>query len=878
MLCFLGVLVFLHPMMGGLFRVFGLIPEDFMIDQSLVSDILPNIDTLSFSPRLRLPVHTAKDLIVTDSWVSEKTSSEKVYRMFGQDPGLPGLAILKDESPIGLIFRSTLIERFSFRYSHELFGPKPITEFMDPLPVTVQISNDIDEIGKRFQGDTLPRAMDDGFLVVDGERFAGIGTWQMLMKCLSGRREELFSYMAHHDPLTGLPNRILFMSELERELGEGARGAIFYLDMDRFKEVNDKYGHQEGDRLLNEFSDRLLLSVRSQDLVARLGGDEFGILVRGLSQKSEIPMWIGQFMEHLKSPYKICGCDYEISASIGYCLYPRGDKDLATILRKADSRMYENKRERRAFQAQDTKLEGRNHSGGKEIVLSSHGIGASVFDGGGNQIASNILWQERVQGHEIGILSELEEVLRFSLPDGASGPFRVVISGDKRAVERDPGDSFEGESMDNLTGLYDRTSFYQKFFRAVTHQITLQDGCLLLLVMDLDRFQVTNDISGHTMGDRVLKAVSERLLKVVRKNDLVARLGGDEFALAFSGIQSRKAAEKVASEILQSISMPYTIDGQEYFLTASIGATIMPEDGEDFETLISNADMALSQSKEQGRFQVQFFSAEARERQTVRYSMEKRLFKALERNEFRLYYQPMIDMVTGRTTGAEALIRWIGEDGTPIPPDQFIPLAEENGMIVPIGQWVVKTALNELSVWRGYGLDHLRISINLSARQLQEPDFLLNFLQMLSHSGENPEQVMIEMTETVVMRKAQESIDLLSALKAHRIKIAIDDFGTGYSSLSYLRRFPVDVLKIDRSFVRQIGEMGEDSEIVRLITLLARALSLEVCAEGVESELELSYLREFGVGSYQGYLSSPAIPSGSFVDWVLKSRAGSITP
>ena len=847
-----------------------------MIDQSLVSDILPNIDNLSFSPRLRLPVHTAKDLIVTDSWVSEKTSSEKVYRMFGQDPGLPGLAILRDKKPIGLIFRSTLIERFSFRYSHELFGPKPITEFMDPLPVTVQISSDIDEIGKRFQGDTLPRAMDDGFLVVDGDRFSGIGTWQMLMKCLSGRREELFSYMAHHDPLTGLPNRILFMSELERELGEGACGAVFYLDMDRFKEVNDKYGHQEGDRLLNEFSDRLLLSVRSGDLVARLGGDEFGILVRGLSQKSEIPLWIGQFMENLKSPYKICGCNYEISASVGYCLYPHADKDLATILRKADSRMYENKRERRAFLAKDAKIEV-NDADPNGIVLFHNAFGASVFDGGGNQIASNIKWEERVQDHEGVVLPGLDEVLCFSVPEGASGPFRVVISADKSPVVRAAGDSFGGESMDNLTGLYDRTSFYQKFFRAVTHQTTLQDGCLLLLVMDLDRFQVTNDISGHTMGDRVLKAVSERLLKVVRKNDLVARLGGDEFALAFSGIQSRKAAEKVASEILQSISMPYTIDGQEYFLTASIGATIMPEDAEDFETLISNADMALSQSKEQGRFQVQFFSAQARERQTVRYSMEKRLFKALERNEFRLYYQPMMDMVTGRTTGAEALIRWIAEDGTLIPPDQFIPLAEENGMIVPIGQWVVKTALNELSVWRGYGLDHLRISINLSARQLQEPDFLLNFLQMLSHSGENPEQVMIEMTETVVMRKAQESIDLLGALKAHRIKIAIDDFGTGYSSLSYLGRFPVDVLKIDRSFVRQIGEMGEDSEIVRLITLLARALNLEVCAEGVESDLELGYLREFGVGSYQGYLASPAIPSESFVEWVLKSRSRSIS-
>ena len=845
-----------------------------MIDQSLVSDILPNLETLSFSPRLRLPVHTAKDLIVTDSWIPENTSSEKVYRMFGQDPGLPGLAILRDKRPIGLIFRSTLIERFSFRYSHELFGPKPITEFMDPLPVRVQISSDIDEIGKRFQGDSLPRAMDDGFLVVDGDRFAGIGTWQMLMKCLSGRREELFSYMAHHDPLTGLPNRILFMSELERELGEGAMGAVMYLDMDRFKEVNDKYGHQEGDRLLNEFSDRLLLSVRSGDLVARLGGDEFGILVRGLSQNSEISLWIGQFMEHLKSPYKICGYDYEISASVGYCLYPHTEKDLASILRKADSRMYENKRERRGCEGMKEKLSG-DHSGRTGNTLLTNSFGVAVLDVNGNQIASNPRWEEESQSEGRGSVVG-EEILTFSLPDGASSPFKILISEEVIPRMRVSLDSDGGESIDKLTGLHDRTSFYEKFFRAVTHQIPLEDGCLLLLVLDLDRFQVTNDISGHTIGDRVLKAVSERLLKVVRKNDLVARLGGDEFALAFSGIQSRKAAEKVASEILQSISMPYTVEGQEYFLTASIGATIMPEDGQDFETLISNADMALSQSKEQGRFQVQFFSAEARARQTVRYSMEKKLYKALERNEFRLYYQPMIDMVTGRTTGAEALIRWIAEDGTLIPPDQFIPLAEENGMIVPIGQWVVRTALKELSVWRQSGLNHLRISINLSARQLQEPDFLLNFLQMLSYSGENPENIMIEMTETVVMHKAQESIDLLGVLKAYGIRIAIDDFGTGYSSLSYLRRFPVDVLKIDRSFVRQIGAMGENSEIVRLISLLARALSLEVCAEGVESDLELSYLREFGVGSYQGYLSSPAIPSELFIHWVLKSRAGSL--
>ena len=198
-----------------------------MLDQPLVSDIFPTLETAPFSSRLRLPVHTARELVVTTAWVSENAPAEKVYRMFGQDPRLPGLAILRDQCPVGLIFRSTLIERFSFRYSHELFGPKPITSFMDPRPVSLDVSTDIDEVGRRLEKDFLPRTMEDGFLVVDKGRFVGIGTWQMLMKCLSERREELFSYMAHHDPLTGLPNRIRFMETIEAELEKGGKGAMF---------------------------------------------------------------------------------------------------------------------------------------------------------------------------------------------------------------------------------------------------------------------------------------------------------------------------------------------------------------------------------------------------------------------------------------------------------------------------------------------------------------------------------------------------------------------------------------------------------------------------------------------------------------------------
>ncbi|MEC4683930.1 MAG: diguanylate cyclase [Nitrospirota bacterium] len=842
-----------------------------MLDQPLVSDIFPTLETAPFSSRLRLPVHTARELVVTTAWVSENAPAEKVYRMFGQDPRLPGLAILRDQCPVGLIFRSTLIERFSFRYSHELFGPKPITSFMDPRPVSLDVSTDIDEVGRRLEKDFLPRTMEDGFLVVDKGRFVGIGTWQMLMKCLSERREELFSYMAHHDPLTGLPNRIRFMETIEAELEKGGKGAMFYIDLDRFKAVNDRYGHQEGDRLLNEFADRLLLSSGPGELVARLGGDEFGVLLPGADDPRGASQWIAQFMSSLEKPCLIAGHPYRISASVGYCLYPESGRNLSTIFNEADTQMYRVKRQRNGERSMRSNKEEKDSGIGDPDELS---LGVAVMDDEGRPLARNRRWDPG---------SSTRTALAFSIPASLTekGDLALKVSISGKIPLGDGADSGPPEmSQDKLTGLLDRTSFYSCLSKAVAEQSQKSGTCLLLLVMDLDRFQATNDISGHTVGDRVLKAVSERLMTVVRQNDLVARLGGDEFALVFSGVTTRSAAEKLAEEILQAVSLPYQIDGQEYFLTTSIGATIMPEDARDFETLISNADLALSQSKDRGRYQVQFFSAVDRAQQTARYSMEKRLYKALERKEFRLHFQPIIDMETHRTVGAEALIRWMGGDGTVVPPDQFIPIAEENGMIVPVGEWVIRAALEELSIWKASGLGGLRVAINLSARQLQEPGFLAHFLEILDRSGEDPGQVTIELTETVLMRKAQESIELLGAMKARNICIAIDDFGTGYSSLGYLRRFPVDLLKIDRSFVRQIDSGGEDAEIVRLIAVLARTLNLGVCAEGVETKEQRVFLRDLGVGTYQGYVASPALPSGAFIEWVKnkKSRSSSEGP
>lgn len=771
-----------------------------MPDHPRVTEIVSLPSFLPVSSRLKLPVRLARELVATTAWVSESTPAEKVYRMFGQDPRLPGLAILRNQSPVGFVSRSTLLERFSYRFSHDLFGSKPVSAFMDPRPALLEGSCDLDDVARKIQGDWLPGMMDDGFLIVEGDRYVGVGTWQILLRALSERREELFSHLAHHDPLTGLPNRIRFMEVLGDSLAKGESGALFYLDLNRFKEINDRHGHQEGDRLLTQFADRLQESAPPGALVARLGGDEFAVLVPGLAREAEASLWIAQLKKKLDLPCLVAGHPLPISASVGFCLFPVAGQGLNEVLLEADSRMYRNKRER-----------------------------------------------------------------------------------DGQVVEEDPGPAGAGggcgPSRDTLTGILDRTSLYRSVSRLLEEGARGERGVILLLVLDLDRFQRTNDIFGHSHGDRLLAAVASRLKGAVREGDLVARLGGDEFAVVIPAIPSRGEAERIADQLLQALAMPYRVEGEEFFLTASIGATIMPEDGGNFETLISNADLALTEAKDAGRFQVKFFEPSVRRRQNDRYQLEQRLYRALENREFRVFYQPVIDMATGGTTGAEALIRWFGgEGGRAISPEQFIPIAEENGLIVPIGEWIFETVLSDMGRFRKANRGPLPVAVNLSARQMAEPDFLDRLLRRVDAAGEDSRNLTVELTETAIMLNPGDAIGLMKTLREKGIRIAVDDFGTGYSSLAQLRRFPVDLLKIDRSFVRNLHQEEEASEIVRLIVLLARALSLETCAEGVETEEERSFLKGLSVDSFQGFLASPPLPFEDFLARMSHAHPTTLSP
>lgn len=416
---------------------------------------------------------------------------------------------------------------------------------------------------------------------------------------------------------------------------------------------------------------------------------------------------------------------------------------------------------------------------------------------------------------------------------------------------------------DALTGLPNRVLFEKKageaLARAERHQQVLG-----VLFIDLDQFKVVNDSLGHAVGDALLKLVAERLTGLVRRTDTLARPGGDEFIIILEELHHTHDAALVADSLLKELTRPFLHEGYELFTSASIGISCYPDDAQDIETLLRSADAAMYRAKELGRNTYEFFSAELNTRAHDYLFIANSLRQALERQEFTLHYQPSVDLASGRIRGAEALIRWQHPERGMIPPDQFIPIAETTGMISAIGDWVLETACRQARAWQDIGLPPIPISVNLSARQFRRPELLNSVRRLLRDTGLEASRLKLEITESMVMDQPERSSDMLKALHAMGIRIAIDDFGTGYSSLSYLKQFPVDCLKIDRSFVSGIPHNEDDAIIIRAILSLARHLKLEVIAEGVETAAQREFLRAQGCAEAQGYLFTPPLPASDF--------------
>ena len=417
---------------------------------------------------------------------------------------------------------------------------------------------------------------------------------------------------------------------------------------------------------------------------------------------------------------------------------------------------------------------------------------------------------------------------------------------------------------DELTGLPNRTMFHERVGHAIA-QARRNAKSLAILFIDLDDFKKINDTLGHGAGDRALRVIAERLRGCLRATDTVCRLGGDEFVVLIEELPQPENVAEVAKKILAAIVQPFPLDAGQYHLSASIGISTYPGDSDDLQGLMKNADIAMYRAKEQGRNNYQFYSTQMNVHTLERLALESDLRHALARDEFRLHYQPKVDIRSGRITGVEALLRWQQPGRELVPPAQFIPLAEETGLIVPIGDWVLRTACLQSKAWLDKGLPPLTVAVNLSARQFAHESLIEDVARTLRDTKLDPASLELEITESMVMRDPERAVILLAALKAMGIRLSIDDFGTGYSSLSYLKRFPLDSVKIDRSFIQDLPGSVDDAAITRAIIAMAHSLRLKSIAEGVETEEQLGFLREEGCDEMQGYLFSRPLPEDEFL-------------
>ncbi len=431
--------------------------------------------------------------------------------------------------------------------------------------------------------------------------------------------------------------------------------------------------------------------------------------------------------------------------------------------------------------------------------------------------------------------------------------------------------------FDELSGLPNRLLFRQLLEQAL-RDANREKKSIAVLFVDLDRFKLINDTAGHDSGDEVLRQVTSRLRQCLRESDLISRFGGDEFAALMRDIDDPEAARAAASRILSAVAQPYHLGGEDYHLSASIGISTYPSDSADATALLRNAEQAMYRAKDQGKNNFQFHSPQMNARSAEHVALERSLRQAVERDEFLVHYQPQVEIATGRVIGAEALLRWNRPGAGMVAPDKFIPLAEETGLIVPIGRIVLQQACAEARRWQDAGARDFRIAVNLSPRQFTQSELVVDVQRILKDSGLAPDSLELEITESMVMDNPERAAAILRELRGVGVQLAIDDFGTGYSSLSYLKRFPVNTIKIDRSFIQDVPADADDVAITHAIIAMGRSLRLSVVAEGVETAAQADFLRLHGCDMMQGYLISRPVPAADLGRFLEKHPRWQLEP
>lgn len=420
---------------------------------------------------------------------------------------------------------------------------------------------------------------------------------------------------------------------------------------------------------------------------------------------------------------------------------------------------------------------------------------------------------------------------------------------------------------DTLTGVANRYTLNTRL-ESLIQTASKYNQQLAILFLDLDRFKHINDTLGHSYGDLLLKEVSIRLKGLIKNKDIIARLGGDEFVIVLTNIKHPKEAVIVAEDIIHALSSSFLLNKHEVYVSTSIGISFFPLDGTSMESLLRNADKAMYQAKSSGKNHFEFYHTDMHQNESKQMKMEVLLRKAIEQNELFLVYHPQVDLKTGQIIGVEALVRWKQEELGIVSPVDFIPLAEETGLIIPISEWIIKQACEDIKNIHLNGFSHVKVSINISALHFNQDTFLKSVETIISHANVDPHSIEFELTESMIMPNATHIINRLVKLKKLGIKLSIDDFGTGYSSLSYLNRFPLDTLKIDKSFVSKLGVYHDDSSLVEAIITIAHRLNLSVVAEGVESKKQLEFLKKEKCDAIQGYYITKPVPFLQLIDFL----------
>jgi diguanylate cyclase (GGDEF)-like protein/PAS domain S-box-containing protein len=707
---------------------------------------------------------------------------------------------------------------------------------------------------------------------------------------------------------------------------------LLFIDLDGMKKINDEFGHNEGDNALIQTAQILNRSFRSSDIIARLGGDEFTVLVTDLTANKEDA--ITRLNDNLKAYNASEECSHKLAFSIGVAtLEPERMTCFEELLEQADQAMYEQKRmkRRRADARSQNKLSldtpadspstfaansipfalsaGPVH-GQRQGTFDNAAIGMAVVSVDGSWLQVNdalcklvgyseqelraTSFQRLTHADDVRpVQSQIQRVIEGYIPsheqekryiheqghtvwvqwhvsllkDSESGMKRLFfqvqdITDRKRAEEK--------LTLDTLTGLPNRSRFYDLLKLRIARKPANKEAHCAVLMLDVDRFKLVNDSLGSASADQLLIQIAHRVKTCMRQNDVLARVGGDEFAVLLDDVSGEEEASSVATRIQQALSISFNLLGQEVYTTMSIGIALGSKTPEDVSDMLRDAETAMHRAKALGKARYEVFGHDMHGELMTRLKMETDLRRACERDELFVDYQPIVSLQNRTLIGFEALVRWRHPEFGLVPPKDFIAVAEETGLILNIGQTVLRSACLQAREWQETypSQPPLFVSVNLSVKQFNEPGLVENIAQLLEESKLPPRCLKLEITESVFSDNIEAAVKLLTQLRNLGVQLSIDDFGTGYSSLSYLQRFPIDTLKIDRSFVTQMMENEENLAIVRTIVALAQNLGMDVVAEGVETEDQLRLLRKLECENGQGFLFSTPLGGGQLDQFI----------